>query len=80
MKKIFNINRNMGFPDQVFRTCMGLVFIYFGPLSDTLTSDFISSLILAFIGILIIVSSFIGFCPLYHAAGINTYKKNSNKK
>lgn len=75
MLKKFKIKRNMGFPDQVFRTCMGIAFIYFGPLSDVLTSDYMSSLLLAIIGVMTIVSSLFGFCPLYFVAGFNTYKK-----
>ena len=68
------LNRNMGFVDQVFRTIMGLVLIYIGPFSEVLTSDFISGLLLASVGVMVIVSSLIGFCPLYHVAGFNTYK------
>ena len=68
------LNRNMGSVDQVFRTIMGLALIYIGPLSDALTTDFISGLLLASVGVMIVVSSFIGFCPLYHVAGFNTYK------
>lgn len=66
--------RNMGPVDQVFRTLMGIVCIYLGPLSDWLTSDFVSGLLLALVGLLVIVSSLIGFCPFYHAAGFNTYR------
>lgn len=69
------LHRNMGINDQVFRTLMGLCLIYLGPFSDILTSDTLSAALLAGIGIMIIISSFIGWCPLYHVAGFNTHKR-----
>lgn len=70
-----NLARNMGPVDQVLRTLMGVICMYLGPFSDGLTTDFISGLLLALVGLLVIISSFVGFCPLYHAAGFNTYKE-----
>ena len=70
-----NLPRNMSFPDQVFRTIMGVVLIYLGPFSDILTSDPLSSILLSFVGIMIIISSLIGWCPFYHVAGFNTHTK-----
>ena len=70
--KIF---RNMGPIDQVFRSLMGLVLIYFGPVSDLLVEDPLSEILMALIGILTLVSAISGYCPVYHVAGINTYRK-----
>jgi len=70
----------MSLPDQVFRSFMGLSFIYLGPLSDVLTDDFLSSALLTIVGLMVIFSSFIGFCPLYHVAGFNTYIKKQKSK
>ena len=67
--------RNMGPIDQVFRTLMGLALIYFGPVSDLLVSDPLSEILMALIGILTLGSAIAGYCPVYHVAGINTYKK-----
>lgn len=67
-----NLKRNMGPIDQVFRTIMGAGFIYIGPISDILTTDFLSSVLLSLVGGMIIVSSLIGWCPVYHMAGFNT--------
>lgn len=69
-----NIQRNMGFPDQVFRTLMGLMLIYIGPFSDVVTSDVLSAVLLTVVGVMIIISSMIGWCPVYHMAGFNTNK------
>ena len=67
--------RNMGPVDQLLRILMGLFCLYLGPFSDWLTSDYVSGLLLAFVGLLVIISSLTGFCPFYHAAGINTYRE-----
>ncbi len=72
-------DRNMGLVDQVFRTLMGLSLIYIGPLSDVITNDTMSSILLSSVGIMIIVSSLIGWCPFYHLAGFNTYKSKKDK-
>ena len=73
------LERNMGMSDQIFRVSMGLILIYMGPLSDVLTSDTLSAIILAGVGVMIIISSLIGWCPFYHLAGFNTYKSKSDQ-
>jgi len=70
--------RNMGLYDQIFRTVMGLALIYLGPFSDVLTSDMLSESLLAGVGIMIIISSLIGWCPLYHIAGFNSHRRKQN--
>ena len=80
MLKKFNLKRNMSLADQIFRSFLGLLFIYLGPLSDVLTDDFLSSALLTIVGMLVILSSFLGFCPLYHVAGFNTYTKKQKAK
>ena len=68
------ISRNMGPVDQTLRTLIGIALIYLGPVSHILTSDFMSGVLLGFIGILNIASSAIGYCPMYQMAGFFTYK------
>lgn len=68
------MKRNMGLADQVFRILMGLGLIYIGPLSDVLTNDDMSAILLSIVAVMIIISSLIGWCPFYHLAGFNTYK------
>ena len=74
-----NVKRNMGLYDQIFRTLMGLGLIYIGPFSDVLTSDTLSSVLLTVVGVMIIISSFIGWCPVYHMAGFNTNKSKNDE-
>lgn len=74
-----NLKRNMGLIDQVFRTCMGLSLIYIGPFSDVITSDAMSAILLSVVGVMIIVSSLIGWCPVYHMAGFNTNKSEKSE-
>lgn len=69
------LQRNMSLIDMVFRTLMGISLIYFGPFSDLITNDTLSSVLLSTVGIVIIISSLIGWCPFYHFAGISTYRK-----
>ncbi len=68
------LKRNMGLVDQIFRIFMGLGLIYLGPFSDFLTSDELSSILLSAVGVMIIISSLIGWCPFYHFAGLSSYK------
>ena len=66
--------RNMGPIDQVFRTAMGAALIYLGPVAHIITSDFMSDILLGIVGLLTIISSAFGYCPMYHMAGFCTYK------
>lgn len=70
--------RNMSLYDQVFRSVLGITLIYFGPFSDVITSDTLSESLLSGVGIFIIASSLIGWCPLYHIAGFNTYERKKH--
>lgn len=70
--------RNMSTADQIFRTTMGVGLIYLGPFSDILTTDLMSGILLAIVGFITIISSAIGYCPLYHVAGFCTYKPSQD--
>ena len=71
MKKQRNMNR----VDQMFRSVMGLVLIYFGLGTDVLTSDILSKVLLVAVGVFTLISGITGHCSIYHIAGFNTYKK-----
>jgi hypothetical protein len=68
------LKRNMGPADQVFRASMGIGLIYLGPVSQLLTADFMSGMLLALVGALTVISAASGYCPLYHMAGFCTYR------
>ncbi len=72
------LKRNMGPVDQVFRGAMGVGLIYLGPISEILTADFMSGVLLALVGALTVVSAASGYCPLYHIAGFCTYKPKAD--
>lgn len=72
------LKRNMGPVDQATRAVIGIGLIYLGPVSKTLTSDFMSGILLALVGALAIISAATGYCPLYHIAGFCTYKPKDN--
>ena len=74
------IKRNMGAADQVVRAGLGAALIYVGPFAHVLTSDFMSGLLLGFVGLLTSVASVFGYCPLYDVAGICTYKANATNE
>lgn len=60
--------------DRVFRTAMGLSLIYLGVDPEILTSDFLSRILLAAVGVFTLVSGITGHCSIYHIAGFGTYK------
>jgi hypothetical protein len=59
--------RNVGSADRVLRAGLGvlaLALVYFGPHSSW-----------GFVGILLLVTAAIGFCPLYSIFGLSTRRK-----
>lgn len=68
----------MGVADRWLRSAMGLGLIYLGPFSDVLTSDPMSGALLAMVGVLTVGSAAIGYCPLYHIAGVCTYRPDKS--
>lgn len=67
---------NMGKIDRFVRIAIAIAIaiLYYGNvLAGTL------GLILLIVAIAFVVTSFIGFCPLYAPFGITTYRKNTSK-
>ena len=71
------MKKNMGKTDKVIRILIAFVIatLYFG----NFISGIIGFILLIFAGILVI-TSFIGLCPLYLPFGISTCKAEKNKK
>ena len=66
------MTRNMGVIDRIIRVVLALVvaLLYFaGLITGT------AALILGIVAAILIVTSALGFCPLYVPLGINTCKK-----
>lgn len=66
--------RNMSDLDRAVRATVGVSLFYLGPLSDVLTADPMSDLLLAGVGALALVSAATGYCPLYQVCGFCTYR------
>jgi len=67
------MKKNMGNLDKITRIMLSVIFaaLYF----NEITSGTIG-LILVVVGGVFLVTSFIGFCPLYAILGINTFTKD----
>jgi len=69
---------NVGKTDKTVRVILGLVFIIAGYLlASSYGSGFYA---LAILGVVFIITSAIGFCPLYLPFGINTDEDARNDK
>jgi len=71
--------RNMHQLDRIFRSVMGLALIYLGLDGDALTSDVLSRVLLAMVGVFTLSSAISGYCSIYHFSGISTYKENKDE-
>ena len=65
------MKKNIGKTDRIFRFVIGIILIY---LAVAIIEFNYLKIILAVLGIISIVESFIGFCGIYKILGINTKK------
>ena len=65
----------MGSPDRIIRILAAIVFavLYF---TGTVTGTW--GIVLLVLGIIFLLTSFVGFCPLYAVLGMNTCPANKN--
>jgi len=66
------MKKNIGSVDKFVRIIIAAIIMalyYFGYISDTL------AMVLLIIGIILLLTSLINFCPLYKIIGVNTCKK-----
>ena len=68
-----SISKNIGHIDQVIRLMISFGMIYFGFFALSLIQDEFSATIVGILGALNLIVALARFCPLYAAAGINTY-------
>ena len=66
---------NMGLIDRSFRILVGIALIYIGFINSSFVSSETLRYILGAIGVVNIVSSLAGICPIYLFANINTCHK-----
>ena len=67
------MKKNMGTIDRVIRILLAIVFIVLY-LNGSITG--VAAIILGIVAFVFIVTSLIGFCPLYAACKISTIKKS----
>lgn len=67
------MKRNMGTIDRVIRILLAIVVIVLY-LNDSITG--VAAIILGIVAFVFIVTSLIGFCPLYAVCKISTMKKS----
>jgi len=70
------MKKNMGSADKTIRTIIALIIagLYFG---NVITGTL--GIVLLVLAIVFLLTSFIGFCPLYTLVGMNTNKMKNEK-
>ena len=70
------MRKNLHVIDRVLRFLLAVVVavLYF-----TNAINATAAIVLGLVAVLLIVTSFTGFCPVYHVLGISTLKKKSGK-
>ncbi len=71
------MKQNMGAADRILRIILAVVFawLYFSGMVTGITG-----IILVVLGGVFVLTSFIGFCPLYAVFGMNTCSRKANSK
>ncbi len=64
---------NEGLWDRIVRVILGIVLGYFGFVSMGGTGG----IILGIVGLILLVTGIVGFCPAYRLLGISTHKESS---
>ncbi len=67
------MGKNTGHIDRILRTVLGIVAIVFAWVSWASLGTVLGS-ILAIVGIILVATAAMGFCPLYRIVGISTCK------
>ncbi|MGB0784264.1 MAG: YgaP family membrane protein [Marinomonas sp.] len=69
------MKKNLNSLDRIIRGVVGIVFTGFALFNGEYLQKPILEVLLGVFGALNLISLFFGWCPVYHLAGINTYKK-----
>ena len=67
--------RNMGTLDRAIRTVVGLTLLTIGPVTQAITPDKLSNILMGIVGTMALVSAFFAYCILYDVTGFGTGKK-----
>lgn len=74
------LEKNMSPIDRIIRILAGLVLTYIGFFSDGITHYLIINILIGVLGVINIISSLLGSCPVYTIVGINSCKKVNSIK
>lgn len=72
------INSNLGRIDRVARLLVGVAFIYLGFVNTDLITNEVIRYVMGGFGVINVISSIMGFCPLYSVANIDTRSKETD--
>lgn len=67
--------RNMGKADRALRTVVGLTLLFLGPVTEFVTTDELSGMLMGMVGSLALISAFFSYCILYDVTGFDTMKQ-----
>ena len=72
---MFKLKNNMGAMDRIARTLVGITLLVTGPLTDLVTTDMLSNVILGSMGTVALLSAVFSYCFLYEVTGFDTCSK-----
>lgn len=70
----------MGNLDRAIRTIVGVTLLTLGPVTEFITPDTLSSVLLGIVGTLALVSAFFSYCILYDVTGFGTDRKSDQSR
>jgi len=73
------LKRNLHAFDRLLRVVVGVVCVYFGFIDTSYISQNTVAILIGIIGVTNLFAAVSGFCPLYGATGLSTYKENPDK-
>jgi hypothetical protein len=68
--------KNMSNLDRAIRTVVGVTLLTLGPVTELITPDRLSSVLMGIVGTLALVSAFFSYCILYDVTGFGTGRKS----
>lgn len=70
--------RNMNKYDRGFRAVVGSALLILGPVTEYITTDDLSGIIMGVLGSTALISAFFSYCILYEVTGFDTTKRSDD--
>lgn len=74
---VIKFKRNMNKFDRGLRSVIGLSLLILGPITEFITPDKLSGVLMGIAGSLALFSAFFAYCMLYDVTGFNTLKNEN---